>query len=62
MSVPLLGCCDPGGEVGFGRAAPYGPPAYGTSFGVPPTGALLREPYRDAKESELFIESGDIGP
>lgn len=22
----------------------------------------LREPYRDAKESELFIESGEIGP
>lgn len=28
---------------------------------MPPTGPL-REPYRDAKESELFIESGEIGP
>lgn len=28
---------------------------------MPPIGPL-REPYRDAKESELFMESGEIGP
>ena len=35
ISVELLGCCEDGGELPTGLAAPYGPPLYGTSLGVP---------------------------
>ena len=58
MSVLPLGRLEPGGEgCPGGRAAPYGPPEYATSLGVPP-----RLPYRDPKESLEFIDSGDSGP